>query len=162
MLYYDGLYSETGTVMLWIWNNTEKDKEKKDVLIDKIREEYNYDENQLEQIKNKLLNNVLPSYNSKWNMSNRNRLTFVRQFKRSTNNLFIVHLVSTSHAQRSSNFANSPNDHNSLHNKRGRPRLSYHEASHKTKKRRIQELLEKYTEELIRAADSLRSNPINQ
>lgn len=128
---------------LWIWNNTEKDKEKINVLIDKIREKYNYNEDQLKQIQNKLLNNFLPSYNKKWNMATRNRLTFISQFKRFINNLFIVHLVSTSHVQCPNNFASSSNElHNSLQNKRGRQRLFYHEGSDKTKKRRIQELPE--------------------
>jgi len=69
--------------------------------------------------------------------------------------------VSISHP---SNTANSPNKlDNSLLNKRGRPRLSYYEGSDKTKRRRIRELLEKYTdEELTRATDSLHTNLINQ
>jgi len=76
-------------------------------------------------------------------MATRNRLTFISQFKRFINNLFIVHLVSTSHVQCPNNFASSSNElHNSLQNKRGRRRLFYHEGSDKTKKRRIQELLE--------------------
>lgn len=145
----------------WIWDNTDKNKEKIDILVDKIKEKCNYDENQLEQIKNKLLNNFLASYNKKWNKATRNRLTFVRQFKQFINNLFIVDFVSISHP---SNSANSPNKlDNSLLNKRGRSRLSYYEGSDKTKRRRIRELLEKYTdEELTRATDSLHTNLINQ
>lgn len=59
--------------------------------------------------------------------------------------------------------SSSKKSHSFAQNKRGRPRLSYLDSSDKTKKRGIDVLLEKYThEELIRAADSLRSNSINQ
>jgi hypothetical protein len=150
----------------WIWNNIEKDKEKVDILMDKITENYNYNDIQLQQIKNKLLNNFIPSYNKKWNMATRNKSTFVRQFKQFMTNHFIVHFASISHAQclsNSSNEAPCNEEHNSSRNVRGRPRLSYQEGSDKTKKRRIYELLEKYTdEELTRAVDSLRPNFINQ
>lgn len=97
-------------------------------------------------------------------MTTHNKFIFVRQFKQFINNLFVVRLVSISHAQCTSNSASSPNElHNSSPNKRGWPRLSYHEGSDKTKKRRVHELVEKYTdEELTRATDSLRSNSINQ
>lgn len=97
-------------------------------------------------------------------MATRNRLAFVRQFKRFIDNLFTVRLISILHTQCPSNSASFPNEPpDSSANKRGRPRLSYHEGSDKTRKRRIHELIEKYTyDELTQAADSLRSNSINQ
>lgn len=77
MTFFEIKYS---TLCAWLWSNSSKQKNKIDILMAKIKSEYSFSEEQLAQIKNKLLEIFLPVYIRNWNSTSRTQRVFRQKY----------------------------------------------------------------------------------
>jgi len=142
---------------LWLWNQEDKKIKNIDVIVHNIKNQYNFNESKLLQIKNKITNNFLSAYIRKWKAVRRVRTRFEKRYTEFLNNYFTVEFTNSSAVvnKTSQAYCSSSSALNiSISNKRRRPRLSYEESSERSRRRRISEIRSSYSsEELYRAAE---------
>lgn len=147
----------------WLWLNKDKQKRKSDVIMAKIKSAYNYTENEVKQIKEKLNTNFLPCYERKWKKAERSQCRFKQKFQYFLEASLTVEFGTSyplRYKRKSDSTTNNKNntsvdrpEHVSTHSKVGRPRTSYDLGSERTKRRRVQDLRSHFaTEELSKAA----------
>lgn len=123
-----------------------------------IKTQYNFNENELLQIKNKIKNNFLPVYNRKWKAVHRVRARFEKHYTEFLNNYFTVEFTNSSAVIDKTPQAccsSSSSSSVSISNK-GRPQLTYEESSERSKRRRISKIRSSYSsEEMYRVAECL-------
>lgn len=146
----------------WLWNNTDKSKSNLDVIIDNIKEIYNYNDSQIAEIPKKLAQTFISLYLRKWNSANRMREKFKTKFKAFLENRFDVEfpspIMESSEIQASSPIATSSIRTSDA---RGRPLLMYEKSSDRTKRRRVDEIRSNYTaEKLSKAALPIRTEDV--
>lgn len=148
---------EQSTLCTWLWNDRTKQKIKIDILMENIKNEYNFNEEQMSQIKIKLKTDFLPVYIRNWNNTTRNQRVFKQKYARFFQNTFKVLFTSTHMRKRNNQNSNTSNVNQ---NKKciGRPKSVYENSSDRTKRRRIQELRSSYNAEEIAVANSRNKN----
>lgn len=117
---------------VWIWSDPQKQKSKINILMNKIKNVFNFNENQLAQIKRKLNTSFLPAYTRYWNKCKRLQRTFKKQFKSFIEEIFKVEFSTAI----SLNSSVSSTSQDSTRRSRGRPKLSYKDCSIRSKRRR--------------------------
>lgn len=147
MTFFEIKYS---TLCAWLWSNSSKQKNKIDILMDKIKSEYSFSKEQLAQIKNKLLEIFLPVYIRNWNSTSRTQRVFRQKYTD-----FIDKMLQVTFTSSNTHKDSTPKPLNLTSIiKRGRPKLSLESCSDRTKRRRIQELRNHYNEEEIAKANA--------
>lgn len=152
----------------YIWNYVGTNTNKVNIILDNLKNEYNFNVDQLKHIKMSLHNNFFRLYSKKWKAAFYKKNVFQKKYATFLNENFVVkfdidfnrsvHNISASSSNVSLENPLAEEQNKIIKLKKGRPRLSYEESSEKTKKRRVQELISKYgAEELIKAADCLRN-----
>lgn len=150
-----------------MWNYLGKNTNKMDIIVNRIKSEQNLNESQLQCIQIELRDHFFPIYNKKWQAVSRKKELFRKKYATFLSKDFIVKFnvdldesfqnivpTSSTHSLQVSVLEETK--------KRSRPRLSYGEGSEKTKKRRVKDLLSKYSaEELIKAAECLQTQSDN-
>ena len=166
------------TLCKLIWESQSIEKLAKiDYIISTLKLRDVYNGNEIDKIRDKLLNSFYPYYFTKWQASSRNKKTFQLKYKDYLDEEFVI------------NFENSQNNHNerlesmeveeanisespvvdnvemedfSAQQLRGRPVIPFEKASSRTKRRRIIELAEDHcSQELGRASKRRKTCSIN-
>lgn len=151
----------------YMWNYSGRNRNNMDIIVNNLRSDYNFNENQFAQIKIKLRDIFFPVYNKKWNTVSRQKERFKQKYLTFLNKEFTVKFnidaneLFENTAQSLSNSlleVPAPKENIKYTNNVGRPSVSYSKGSEKTKKRRIENLLSNYTaEEVLRAAKCLKN-----
>lgn len=155
------------TLCEYMWNYSGRSRNNMNIILNNLRSEHNFNEQQLMQIKINLRDNFFPVYNKKWNNVSRKKNRFEQKHLTFLNKKFMVkfNIVSNASvediAQSSQNLSlqvPAPNEKIKDANKKGRPPVSYNESSEKTKKRRIENIISNHSvEEILRTAADLKN-----
>lgn len=136
----------------FLWSKSNNDnRSDEQVLIDNISVEYPFSQEQLQQIREKLVKTFLPSFKNQWQSVSRKRCRFVTKYGSYLEKNFTVTFKCSNESA-----PESEDDTESLQSvdisNAGRKRKSFEESSKRTKRRRISELSSVFTaEELAKA-----------
>lgn len=134
-----------------VWNSNRRrhrQKSKLDVILENIQTSNFFSDEEISQIRQKLINNFFPQFNRQWTRVTRNKSLFLQKYETFLQKDFVV--VFNTDAR------NTKVDENRCVRtpKVGRPHVNYEEGSIKTKRRQIQDIAMNYSaEELTKALE---------
>lgn len=132
---------------LWEYNKFVKEKSNVQIMIDKIKSEYDFEDNELNVIEQKLKNSFLTKYKVYWNSASRKKDNFLRKQTIFGQFSFVV-IVNKSSYERSSDSKK----------KMGRPSVPYENLCVRSKRRKLQEIRSTLSKDQLAALVCLLKN----
>lgn len=150
---------EQRVMCTWLWDESRnKCQSNLKVLMQNIKEQYNYDNDQLVQLKAALNKNFIVRFNRYWTNVKRERTAFEKKHTDFLDRNFRYKFKSEESENESPNENSAaasyhvPQQEKKKVNKGGRPKLGYKDSSLRTQQRRIQQLRQNYTQEELAKA----------